>query len=80
MDASVLFNYLFKWRRYPAYLTSRNGKSTSAADAYGPINHADLAYALSEMDSFIDITEEDLLRIYRLAIDRNSGAYVESSK
>ena len=78
--AAVLFNYLFKWRRYPVYLTLKNGKSTSVADANGPIKHADLVYALSEMDSFIDVTEEDLLRIYRLATGRNADADVEPNK
>ena len=78
--AAVLFNYLFKWRRYPAYLTLKNGKSTSVADENRPINHADLVYALSEMDSFIDVTEEDLLRIYRLATGRNAGTDIESNK
>jgi len=78
--AAMLFNYLFKWRRYPAYLTLKNGKSTSDTGAYGPIEHADLVYALSEIDSFIDVTEEDLLRIYRLATGRKAGADVESSK
>jgi len=78
--AAVLFNYLFKWRRYPSYLTLKDGELTAVADAYGPIDHADLVYALSEIDSFIDVTEEDLLRIYRLATGRNAGANVESNK
>lgn len=66
----VLFNYLFKWRRYPSYLTLKDRKLTAPADVYGPINHADLVYALSEIDSFIDVSEEDLLRIYQLATGR----------
>ena len=77
---AVLFNYLFKWRRYPSYLTLKDRKSTSATDTYGPINHADLVYALSEIDSFIDVTEEDLLRIYQLATGRDAGTKVESNK
>lgn len=71
---AVLFNYLFKWRRYPSYLTLKDRKPSSPADVYGPINHADLVYALSEMDSFIDVTEDDLLRIYQLATGRDAGA------
>jgi len=71
LTVAILFNYLFKWRRYPAYLSLEDKKSASAIDIYGPINHADLVYALSEIDSFIDVTEEDLLRIYKLATGRN---------
>jgi CBS-domain-containing membrane protein len=78
--AAVLFNYLFKWRRYPSYLTLKDRKLTSATDVYGPIDHADLVYALSEIDSFIDVTEEDLLRIYQLATGRNVGTSEKSGE
>jgi len=78
--AAVLFNYLFKWRRYPSYLTLKNRESIAPTGMYGPIDHADLVYALSEIDSFIDVTEEDLLRIYRLATGKKAGANVESNK
>ena len=77
---ALLFNYLFKWRRYPSYLTLKNRNSIAPKDVYGPISHADLVYALSEVDSFIDVSEEDLLRIYQLATGRNLGANIESEK
>jgi len=32
------------------------------------IRHSDLVYALSEIQSYIDVSEEDLLHIYDLAI------------
>ncbi len=32
------------------------------------IRHSDLVYALSEMQSYIDVSEEDLLHIYSLAV------------
>jgi CBS-domain-containing membrane protein len=65
---AVLFNYPFVWRRYPAYLgrlakRQREGKP----QAYRPIEHADFVYALSQLDSFVDVSEDDLLRIYTLA-------------
>lgn len=67
---ALLFNYLFKWRRYPAFLASKDKTADLPADVYAPINHADLVYALSEMDSFIDVSEDDLLKIYKLATGR----------
>jgi CBS domain-containing membrane protein len=66
---AVLFNYFFKWRRYPAWLAER-GKPPPAdtgSAAAGPIRHEDLVVALSEIDSFIDVSENDLLRIYAIA-------------
>ena len=32
--------------------------------------HADFVYALSQMGTFIDVTEDDLLKIYQLATGR----------
>jgi len=69
---AVLFNYLFTWRRYPARLAD-HGKQPAAEvenSAAGTIRHEDLVVALSEIDSFIDVSENDLLRIYALATGR----------
>jgi hypothetical protein len=32
------------------------------------IPHSDLVYALSQIDTFVDVTEDDLQRIYALAL------------
>jgi CBS-domain-containing membrane protein len=64
---AVAFNFPFHWRRYPATLGYKHTGPEADAGPYGPIEHGDLVYALSEIDSFIDVTEEDLLKIYRLA-------------
>ena len=52
----------------------RTARPPAAArdDGYEPIEHADLVYALSQIDSFVDVPEEDLLRIYDLATGRHS--------
>ncbi|MFV1973104.1 MAG: HPP family protein [Thiohalobacterales bacterium] len=67
LAVAVLFNALFNWRRYPASLSGKAPLPALTGKQYGPIEHADLVYALSQIDSFIDVTEEDLLRIYKLA-------------
>ncbi len=70
---ALAFNALFPWRRYPAYLVRKTAPAPAPADHhYPPIDHADLVYALSQIDSFIDVTEEDLLRIYDLATGREA--------
>lgn len=69
---ALLFNGLFGWRRYPAYLYNKlTIASPETIQCYEPINHEDFVYALSQVDSFIDVTEEDLLKIYSLATGRN---------
>jgi CBS domain-containing membrane protein len=66
---AVLFNYFFSWRRYPAWLAARGKQPTAETESatMGPIRHEDLVMALSEIDSFIDVSENDLLRIYEIA-------------
>jgi CBS domain-containing membrane protein len=70
---AVLFNYPFAWRRYPAALQQRK-KATNEPkipnEGYPAISHSDFVFALSEIDSFIDVTEQDLVRIYELATRR----------
>ena len=75
---AFLFNAAFKWRRYPAFLAPKEIKLPKTPDGYAPVDHANLVYALSQIDSFIDVTEEDLLKIYRLATGRGEGAGTDS--
>ena len=68
---AVAFNYFFPWRRYPRAMSSPRKKSQVSNDsAESAITHADLVYALSEIDSLIDVSEQDLLHIYDLATRR----------
>lgn len=78
---AVLFNYAFEWRRYPAYL-GRRAKAKKAGPpepAYRAIEHADFVYALSQLDSFVDVSEEDLLRIYTLATGQARARHIAVS-
>ena len=69
LAVAIVFNYPLRWRRYPAALAV----ATESRDKIGtvrhppPIDHAHLVAALSEIDSYLDISEHDLLRIYELA-------------
>lgn len=67
--AAVLVNYAFPWRRYPAGLRKPPAaRPAQTADNYSQLNHADFAYALNEAGSYVDIREDDLAKIYRLAV------------
>ncbi|MDB4575990.1 HPP family protein [bacterium] len=73
---AVVFNSVFNWRRYPAHLHFRKQASETAsievsAMDYAPINHEDFVYALSHIDTLVDIDEDDLLKIYSLATKRH---------
>lgn len=64
---AVLLNLPFHHRRYPAAL-SRPRRNAVEAEEKGVIAHSDLVYALSQLDTFIDVSEQDLIRIYTLAV------------
>ena len=64
---AVGFNALFSWRTYPASLAK-----VEKPEVYSPIKHEDFVYALSQIDSIVDISEADLVRIYTLATMHNN--------
>lgn len=70
---AIAFNGLFPWRRYPAAL-ARPATTAALAGGKAPIAHEDFVYALAQMDTFIDVSEEDLLRIYDLATGHRGEA------
>ena len=69
LAVAVAFNFVFPWRRYPAWLADKDKQTVSEVTRISErhISHADLVAALSQIDSFIDVSENDLLRIYQLA-------------
>lgn len=69
---AVAFNALFPWRRYPAALAATPPPAPAASPA--AISHEDFVYALSQVDTFVDVSEDDLLRIYALATGRRADA------
>ena len=67
LAVAVVFNYPFAWRRYPQcwHRRSQTG-ATPAGESMIP--HNNLVYALSQLDTFVDVSEDDLQRIYALAL------------
>ena len=79
MLVALLFNGLFNWRRYPAHLQAKAQPASSKGDGYAPINHEDFVYALSQIDTIVDASEDDLLKIYQLATKRHQQILLEAS-
>jgi len=79
LAVAIAFNALFPWRRYPAFLV-RAAAPAPAAEGYEAISHEDFVYALSQLDSFIDVSEEDLLRIYSLATGRHREVAAQEAR
>ena len=66
LAVAVAFNYPFAWRRYPQCWHRPSQTLVRPAEAMIP--HRNLVYALSQLDTFVDVSEEDLQRIYALAL------------
>lgn len=77
---AVLFNYPFAWRRYPQAWWRESQCPIESAEEKCMIPHSDLVYALSQLDTFIDVSEEDLQRIYALALGHTQPASPPSSQ
>ena len=71
LTIAVLFNYAFRWRRYPQAWWRESVCPIENAEEKCMIPHSDLVYALSQIDTFVDVSEEDLQRIYALALGQH---------
>jgi len=72
LAVAVAFNYPFAWRRYPHFWHSR-AQVRAASVKESMIPHSNLVYALSQIDTFVDVSEEDLQQIYALAMGQQSA-------
>lgn len=70
LAVAVLFNGLFRWRRYPVVLSRRTpAAKAEAAQAPGAgLSHEDLAAAMEQINSYIDVTSEELAQLFDLAV------------
>ena len=67
LAVAIAFNFPFAWRRYPQCWHPGQLKRATPPHE-GMIPHANLVYALSRIDTFVDVSEEDLQQIYALAL------------
>lgn len=65
---AVVVNMPFRWRRYPVGFAQSGAGAEPVSTEKAMIAHSDLVYALSQLDSFIDVSEQDLIRIFTLAV------------
>lgn len=66
---ALVFNFIFHWRRYPAALMRYGRKVTTDSDKQSEqvLSRNDLEHALQQMNLYIDVSHEDLEKIYQLA-------------
>ncbi len=64
---SVLFSYPFVWRRYPLHLQRRSRPPMQDAVPTTSLSNVDLDYALRQIGAHVDVSVDELRRIYRFA-------------
>ncbi|WP_198411197.1 HPP family protein [Marinimicrobium alkaliphilum] len=66
---AAAFNSLFPWRRYPAYFARRASVHPAPEQSLSgeQITHEDFAAAMAEVNSYLDITAEDLVELFHAA-------------
>lgn len=66
---AVVFNSAFHWRRYPVHIVRRHQKAAATpAERRVELTHEDFSAAMQQMNSLIDVTAEDLARLFELAV------------
>jgi len=68
---AVLFNSMFAWRRYPSSWRYEPERQRSDEQIAG-VNHEDLEYALRQWNSYLDLSEQDLIHLFALARQHTS--------
>jgi CBS-domain-containing membrane protein len=76
---AIIVNYFFSWRRYPINFMRPQSTSPSSLPTQLDLSYQDLEYALKQIDSFIDITEYELAKIYALATQHAVKMSLQSS-
>jgi CBS domain-containing membrane protein len=68
---ALSINHLIPGRHYPAQRAVPSGPQQAAVDG---VKREDIEWALTRMDGVIDVSEDDLLEIYRLATERSHSS------
>lgn len=76
---ALAINAPFAWRRYPAaWGRARPAKAdTSAEDIERDLTHADFVAALHRIGTFVDITEDEFIRLRRLMREAAARRHME---
>src|SRR5690606_4677848 len=69
LTAAVLFNACFAWRRYPVHLHRRRQHTAPVASAQRRVDLTQEVFhtAISQLNSFVDITDDNLTELLELA-------------
>ena len=76
---AILYNALFSWRRYPSILNQRSATGRQEAWTMESLGQQQLDNALQQIDHFVDISNDDLKKIFQL-VHNNPNTSLEVSQ
>jgi len=65
---AVIINALFPWRRYPSVFRRASPLPDSTPETFAP-THEEVIEAVRSLDTFVDIDEQDLIRLVEILSD-----------
>lgn len=65
LSLAIAINYPFVWRRYPAAFVKRNSDTANGAHVISADEHKKFIEAVRSLDSFVDVSEDDLIYLAR---------------
>lgn len=79
LTVAVLVNAVFPWRLYPIGLSRlrRQAPAQEERVAKAALNVDDIRYAVEKMDLIVDVTDDDLSRIYSIAQDHAKQSHMQ---
>ncbi|WP_432695466.1 HPP family protein [Marinobacterium sp. YM272] len=82
LSVAFMFNGLFHWRRYPAVLARRAvNAGVPVRDRHSSmLTHEDLAAAMEKLNSYVDITSEELAQLFDLAVEHAAESHQQALK
>ncbi|MES2920291.1 MAG: HPP family protein [Verrucomicrobiota bacterium] len=75
---AVVINLGFNWRRYPA-ACCKPSRTTKPTDGTHVPSHEEVVAALRSLDVFVDVSEQDLIEIWRILSEQRALTSVRKS-
>jgi CBS-domain-containing membrane protein len=70
---AVCVNYPFKWRRYPSVFAQKTNQAKVGGADISQELHSRIIFAMRSLDSFVDVSEEDLVYLANTVINNMPG-------
>lgn len=75
---AIVINWAFAWRRYPVALRPHQPAGRTPTPEARELTHADFTAALARIGTFVDISEDEFLRLRELMREAEAGRRIKA--